>query len=141
MAKKALAAVGPDGASAVEIACLTPAANAQGSGLDEAHKEALLERIKQRFASRKFVSEIVLVPDYYLAGQRGFAGLDGIKRLYGLDVVALIRWLCAVPAWESRCGRGRTAPARPDPASLKYRLFIFRTGPVSERSGPANNLV
>jgi rhombotail lipoprotein len=67
-----------------------PSANAQGSGLDEAHKEALLERIKQRFASRKFVGEIVLVPDYYLAGQRGFAGLDGIKRLYGLDVIALV---------------------------------------------------
>jgi rhombotail lipoprotein len=67
-----------------------PSANAQGAGLDEAHQEALLERIKQRFASRKFVSEIVLVPDYYLAGHRGFAGLDGIKRLYGLDVVALV---------------------------------------------------
>ena len=67
-----------------------PSANAQGTGLDEAHKEALLERIKQRFASRRFVSEIALLPDYYLAGHRGFAGLDGIKRLYGLDVIALV---------------------------------------------------
>ncbi|HTB67110.1 MAG TPA: rhombotarget lipoprotein [Steroidobacteraceae bacterium] len=67
-----------------------PSANAQGAGLDEAHKEALLERIKQRFARRRFVSEIVLLPDYYLAGHRGFAGLDGIKRLYGLDVIALV---------------------------------------------------
>jgi rhombotail lipoprotein len=67
-----------------------PSANSQGIGLDEAHKQQLLERIKQRFASRKFVSEIVLVPDYYLAGHRGFSGLDGIKRLYGLDVLALV---------------------------------------------------
>jgi rhombotail lipoprotein len=67
-----------------------PSANAHAPGLDEAHKEALLERIKQRFASRKFVTEIVIVPDYYLVSQRGFAGLDGIKRLYGLDVVALV---------------------------------------------------
>jgi rhombotail lipoprotein len=67
-----------------------PGANAHAAGLDEAHKDALLERIKQRFATRKFVTEIVVIPDYYLSGQRGFAGLDGIKHLYGLDVVALV---------------------------------------------------
>jgi rhombotail lipoprotein len=67
-----------------------PSSNAQGAGLDQAHQEALLERIKQHFASRRFVSDIVLVPDYYLAGQRGYAGLDGIKHLYGLDVIALV---------------------------------------------------
>jgi rhombotail lipoprotein len=67
-----------------------PSTNARGTGLDEAHKAQLLERIKQHFASRKFVNEIVVVPDYYLAGQRGFAGLDGIMHLYGLDVIALV---------------------------------------------------
>jgi rhombotail lipoprotein len=67
-----------------------PSENAQAPGLDEAHKEALLERVKQHFASRKFVTEILVVPDYYLSGHRGFAGLDGVKRLYGLDVVALV---------------------------------------------------
>jgi rhombotail lipoprotein len=67
-----------------------PAANPQDAGLDEAHKQELLEQIKRHFASRRFVTEIVLIPDYYLAGRRGFAGLDGLKRLYGLDVVALV---------------------------------------------------
>jgi rhombotail lipoprotein len=67
-----------------------PAANAQAAGLDEAQKEALLERIKQRFASRKFVSDIVLLPDYYLSGHRGYAGLNGVQRLYGVDVIALV---------------------------------------------------
>jgi rhombotail lipoprotein len=67
-----------------------PSANVQATSLDEAHKEELLARIKQRFASRKFVTEIVVVPDYYLSAQRGFAGLDGIRRLYELDVVALV---------------------------------------------------
>lgn len=67
-----------------------PSANAQAPGLDAAHKEELLDRIKQRFARRKFVTEIVVIPDYYLTGRRGFAGLDGIRRLYGLDVVALV---------------------------------------------------
>jgi rhombotail lipoprotein len=67
-----------------------PSANDQNSGLDEAHKQLLLERIKQRFSSRRFVSEIVIVPDYYLAGRRGFGGLESVKRLYDLDVVALV---------------------------------------------------
>jgi rhombotail lipoprotein len=67
-----------------------PAANPQDAGLDEAHKQELLEQIKRHFANRRFVTEIVLIPDYYLAGRRGFAGLDGLKRLYGLDVVALV---------------------------------------------------
>jgi rhombotail lipoprotein len=67
-----------------------PAANAQQTGLDAAHEEQLLERIKQRFASRRFVADIVLVPDYYLAGHRGFAGLNGVQRLYGVDVLALV---------------------------------------------------
>ena len=39
------------------------------NGLDAAHKEALLEEIRQRFITRKFVAEIVLIPDYYLKGK------------------------------------------------------------------------
>ncbi|MGC1459767.1 MAG: rhombotarget lipoprotein [Steroidobacteraceae bacterium] len=67
-----------------------PSANAQAAGLDEAQKETLLERIKQRFASRKFVTDIVVLPDYYLSGHRGYAGLNGVQRLYGVDVIALV---------------------------------------------------
>jgi rhombotail lipoprotein len=67
-----------------------PCANNQEAGLDEAHKQQLLERIKQRFAGRRFVSEIAVIPDYYLAGRRGFGGLESVKRLYDLDVVALV---------------------------------------------------
>src|SRR5579862_3388297 len=46
--------------------------------LDEAHQQQLLERIRQRFTSRPFVSDIVLIPDYYLARQPGFQGLEGV---------------------------------------------------------------
>lgn len=67
-----------------------PSANAEAAGLDETQKQVLLERIKQRFASRKFVTDIVVVPDYYLKGQRGYAGLAGVQRLYGVDVIALV---------------------------------------------------
>jgi rhombotail lipoprotein len=61
-------------------------------GLDAAHQEALLERIRQRFSSRKFVAEIVVIPDYYLRGQSGFAGLEGVQRLYGVDLMALVSY-------------------------------------------------
>jgi rhombotail lipoprotein len=61
-------------------------------GLSEAQKEVLLERIRQRFASRRFVSEITVVPDYYLASARGFSGLEGLQRLYGVDVLALVSY-------------------------------------------------
>jgi rhombotail lipoprotein len=61
-------------------------------GLDAAHKEALLQEIRQRFISRKFVAEIVVIPDYYLQGRRGFEGLEGVQHLYGIDLMALVSY-------------------------------------------------
>jgi rhombotail lipoprotein len=60
--------------------------------LDEAHQQQLMERIRQRFSSRPFVSQIVLIPDYYLGNQRGFQGLEGVQRLYGVDLMALVSY-------------------------------------------------
>ena len=42
------------------------------TALDAAHKEALLQEIRKRFVSRKFIAEIVVIPDYYLQGKAGF---------------------------------------------------------------------
>jgi rhombotail lipoprotein len=61
-------------------------------GLDAAHKEALLQEIRKRFVSRKFIAEIVVIPDYYLQGKRGFEGLEGVQRLYGIDLMALVSY-------------------------------------------------
>ena len=61
-------------------------------GLDAAHQQVLLERIRQRFSSRKFVAEIVVIPDYYLRGHSGFEGLEGVQRLYGVDLMALVSY-------------------------------------------------
>lgn len=62
------------------------------NGLDAAHKEALLEEIRKRFITRKFVAEIVVIPDYYLQGKEGFAGLQGVQRLYSVDLMALVSY-------------------------------------------------
>ncbi len=69
-----------------------PSAGDEQQDLAAAQKEQLLERIAERFRSRPFVSEIVAIPDYYLKGQRGYAGLEGLQRLYGVDLVALVSY-------------------------------------------------
>jgi len=76
----------------VGLAFLPSQASYGPAALDAAQKQVLLERIRQRFSSRKFVSEIVIIPDYYLANARGFAGLDGVQRLYNVDVMALVSY-------------------------------------------------
>ena len=62
------------------------------ASLEAAHEEQLLERIRRRFSDRHFVSEIVVIPDYYLANRSGFEGLQGVRRLYGVDVMALVSY-------------------------------------------------
>jgi rhombotail lipoprotein len=62
------------------------------AALDAQQKLELLERIRQRFSSRQFVSEIVVIPDYYLTTARGYSGLESVQRLYGVDLVALVSY-------------------------------------------------
>lgn len=63
-----------------------------GAGPTAADREALLEQIRQRFSSRKFVTEIVTIPDYYLRNSKGFEGLQGVQRLYSVDIMALVSY-------------------------------------------------
>jgi rhombotail lipoprotein len=63
-----------------------------GAGPTAVQRDALMERIRQRFADRKFVTEIVMIPDYYLRNSRGFEGLQGVQRLYTVDVMALVSY-------------------------------------------------
>ena len=69
-----------------------PANGDIAGGPDAAQKEALMQEIRKRFASRKFIAEIVVIPDYYLRGKRGFEGLEGVQRLYSVDLMALVSY-------------------------------------------------
>jgi rhombotail lipoprotein len=60
--------------------------------LHAVQREQLLETIKQRFTGKKFIAEITLIPDYYLARKGGFEGLAGVQRLYNVDVMALVSY-------------------------------------------------
>jgi rhombotail lipoprotein len=76
----------------VGLAFLPSSESAALGGLDAVQQEQLLERIRQRFSSRPFVTEIVTIPDYYLRGRKGFEGLAGVQRLYGVDLMALVSY-------------------------------------------------
>jgi rhombotail lipoprotein len=67
-------------------------ARGAASGPDAALREQLLQRVRQHFSDRKFVSEIVVIPDYYLSNQRGYPGLEAVQRLYAVDVMALVSY-------------------------------------------------
>jgi rhombotail lipoprotein len=69
-----------------------PASGQNGVAPDAALRQELLERVRARFKDRKFVSEIVLIPDYYLSAQRGFEGLEAVQRLYSVDLMALVSY-------------------------------------------------
>ncbi len=76
----------------VGLAMLPSRQAGSATSLDAQQKLNLLERIRQRFSTRQFVSEIVIIPDYYLSGSQGFAGLEGLQRLQNVDVIALVSY-------------------------------------------------
>jgi rhombotail lipoprotein len=69
-----------------------PESEKHDSALTAAQKDELMERIRTRFKDRKFVTEIVVIPDYYLKAAHGFAGLKGVQRLYNVDLMALVSY-------------------------------------------------
>ena len=57
-----------------------------------ATKNELLEQVKLAFVGREYVDEITIVPEVYLQRSGGFSTLQQIKRLYKLDVIALVSY-------------------------------------------------
>jgi len=90
----------------VGLAFLPPQPSQGASPLDAAQKENLLQQVKARFTSRSFISEIVVIPDYYLANTRGFAGLEGVQRLYNVDLMALVSYDQVSHADDNRLSLG-----------------------------------
>ena len=76
----------------IGLAFLPSKAAGRPVGLTPAQQEVLLDRIREHFSRRRFVSQIVVIPDYYLAGVQGFEGLQGVQRLYQVDLMALVSY-------------------------------------------------
>jgi len=58
--------------------------------LTEADKQKLMERIKAEFESLGFVEEIQPIPSGYLQSGGGFANLNQLKTMFGVDLVVLL---------------------------------------------------
>lgn len=124
-----------------------------GAGPTAAQREQLLGRVREHFKGRQFVSEIVVIPDYYLNAQRGFEGLAAVQRMYSLDLMALVSYdqvtnsdvnnwslgyLTIVGAYVLKGNRYDVSTlldlAVVDPAT---RSLVLRAGGVDTREGTA----
>lgn len=63
---------------------------AQAFSLTEAKKMSVMQEVANHFKKYPFVKDIELIPSTYLTPKGGFANLDQIRTMYGLDVIALI---------------------------------------------------
>ena len=69
-----------------------PSRQDDGVILAEAQKNDLLNKVKQSFADREFIRDIVVIPETYLRSGRGFQTVEQVARLYSLDVIALVSY-------------------------------------------------
>jgi rhombotail lipoprotein len=58
----------------------------------ESQKMELMKQISGQFKQYPFVKSIELIPTAYLTPEGGFANLDQIKTIYGVDVMALLSY-------------------------------------------------
>ncbi len=79
----------------VGIAFVPPARGAGGNRvapLTESAKTALLERVAAEFRALPYVKTIEIIPTTYLRPGGGFENLDQVKRMFGVDVIALVAY-------------------------------------------------
>lgn len=60
--------------------------------LTEKRKMDLMQQVADHFKKYPYVKTIELIPSAYLRPKGSFANLDQLRRLYGLDVIALISY-------------------------------------------------
>ena len=61
-------------------------------GPSEAQKTALLQRVADEFKGRDYIDQIEIVPSTYLRPGGSFANLNQVRRLLGVDVIALVAY-------------------------------------------------
>ncbi len=69
-----------------------PGGSSYEPGLSEMVKGELLNNVKIAFQDRPFIKEIIVIPDTYLRSGKGFDAIEGVARLYGLDVIAMVSY-------------------------------------------------
>jgi len=61
-------------------------------GPSEARKRTLLEEVAEKFKSQPFIKNIEIIPTAYLKPGGGFANLEQIRTMLGIDVIALVAY-------------------------------------------------
>lgn len=62
------------------------------NGVSEMQKATLMERIAKEFRAKEYIHSIELIPSTYLRPGGGFANLDQVSSLLGVDVIALVAY-------------------------------------------------
>ena len=63
-----------------------------GSGLPEAQKIKLLERVKESFSKHPYIGKIEIIPSQYMRAKGGFTNLEQVSRMFDVEVVALLSY-------------------------------------------------
>jgi rhombotail lipoprotein len=63
-----------------------------GTGFPEKERMVLMQEIASHFNSYKFVESIELIPSLYLEEGGGFANLDTLQQLFGIDIIMLLSY-------------------------------------------------
>ncbi len=70
----------------------TPDSHRRADSLTEPRKRELMERISKQFESIDFVKRIEIIPSGYLRPQGSFDNLDQLKRMFDIDLIALVSY-------------------------------------------------
>lgn len=62
------------------------------TGLPEAEKTRLLERVRASFSQYNYIGSIEIIPGNYLRPRGGFANLDQVASMFNVEVVALLSY-------------------------------------------------
>lgn len=63
-----------------------------GSTLTEAKKTELLEKVAANFRKLEFIKAIEIIPSAYLTPKGGFANLDQVRTMHGIEAIALVSY-------------------------------------------------
>jgi rhombotail lipoprotein len=55
-------------------------------------KQGLLQQVKESFEQHSFIEKIEIIPDNYLRRNGGFASLEQVGRMFGVEQVALVSY-------------------------------------------------
>ena len=75
-----------------------------GSIPTAAQRSEILQAVRAKFSALPYVTEIVLIPDYYLDGRRqnGFEQMQQLSRMYRLDLYALASYDIVARSHENK---------------------------------------